>query len=216
MVEPSGFRVRLRTRIAKGLTTDATTLTATIANNEVTIRSEKKDEPLKLAKWVILSARGFATETEAEYYGKNLRATLQLAAFSTRLGADVGTDKPTAWISEDFARACGWIEPHERIAPNVHGLLILPDDERTRIPLVNIAAAVTSDPDQFICALNDLGKAEVQLGRVERPLNILNLALMTTEPLAQMVLAFSAIEELGQKKRSGVRRNLRSKRRSQK
>jgi hypothetical protein len=114
-----------------------------------------------------------------------------------RLGVDVGEDKPTSWLSESFARSSGLLKEHERIAPNIHGLAILPDDDHTRFPVINIDATVTADPEHFVSALRELGaNGNICLGEAANGVRLLNLALMTSEPLAQMVLALSAVEEL--------------------
>jgi hypothetical protein len=158
----------------------------------------------------VLRAGGFASECDAKRYGDRLRSILQLASLSSRLGVDVGDDKPTSWVSEEFARASGFIKDHERIAPNVHGLAIFPDDDNTRVPIVDIQAKVSADPRHLISALEELGASNTCLGIADEPIRILNLALMTREPLAQMVLAFSVIEELGQNKKkwSEAQRNI--------
>ena len=195
----NGFRIRLRVRIAKGLTSETTSLKVMVMNREVTIISQNKEEPLNKAKWIVLEARGFLTEEAAQHFGTRLRSILQLAALSSRLGVDTGEDKPTAWISEDFARAIGLLKSNERIAPNVHGLSILPDDDNTRFPVINIQATVTADPEHFASALRESGEnGEISLGAASNPVRLLNFALMTSEPLAQMALSFSAVEELGQ------------------
>lgn len=199
MTDVTGFRIRLRARTAKALTTDATSLLATIAGKAVTIKSQTRDEPLNVAKWIVLQVRGFATTEEAQLFGGRLRSILQVAALASHIGVDVGEDKATTSISEDFARAIGLIEAHQRIAPNVHGLSVLPDDDDTRFPIVNAEARVTADPQQLLSALHELGANEhTCVGTVENAVRLLNLSLMTQEPLAQMVLAFSAIEEIGQ------------------
>lgn len=195
----SGFRIRLRVRIAKGLTTESTSLHVIVANKAVTITSQNKEEPLNKAKWIVLNAGGFSTEEQARQFGTRLRSILQLAALSSRLGVDAGEDKPTSWVNEDFARSMGLIKDHERIAPNVHGLAILPDDDNTRFPIINAEATVTADPEQFLSALRESGENhEIGFGPAADAVRLLNLALMTSEPLAQMVLTFSAVEELGQ------------------
>lgn len=199
MADTSGFRTRLRARLAKGLTTEASRLNIEFLDKDVTITSQNKEEPLNKAKWIVLGARGFTTEQEAQYFGTRLCWMLQLAALSSRLGVDVGEDKPTSWINEDFARSMGLIMEHERIEPNVHGLAILPDDDNTRFPLIDAQATVTADPEHFASALTELGKkSDSGLGSAASGVRLLNRALMTSEPLAQMVLAFSAVEELGQ------------------
>jgi hypothetical protein len=199
MADTSGFRIRLRVRIAKGLTTDARSLQFKVGKKDVTITSQNKEEPLNKAKWIVLNAGGFLTEEVARQFGTRLRLILQLAALSARLGVDVGEDKTTAWVNEEYARSMGLLKDHERIAPNVHGLAILPDDENTRFPLINAEATVTADPEQFLSALGESGEnREIDFGPAANAVRLLNLALMTSEPLAQMVLTFSAVEELGQ------------------
>jgi hypothetical protein len=197
MGDSSGFRVRLRVRVAKGFTTDATSLQFIMANKEVTITSQNKDESLNKAKWLVLSTRGFSTDQAARHFGSRLRSTVQLAALSSRIGADVGQDKATTWMDESFARSIGLIQEHERIAPNVHGLAILPDDDNIRFPTMNAEGTVTADPEQFLAALKEAGENE-DIAPAVNAVRLLNLALMTSEPLAQMVLSFSGIEELGQ------------------
>lgn len=197
--EASGFRVRLRVRIPKGLTTQASSLQFTMANKEVTIKSQNTEEPLNKAKWIVLNASGFATEEAARHFGARLRSIVQLAALSSRLGVDTGEDKPTDWLSEEFARSMGLIKEHERVAPNVHGLAILPDDANIRFPAVNLEATVTANPEHFLSALRESEENDdIGFGPAANAVRLLNLALMTSEPLAQMVLTFSAVEELGQ------------------
>ena len=107
VADMSGFRIRLRVRIPKGLTSEATSLNVMVMNKDVTITSQNKEEPLNKAKWIILGARGFSTEEAAQHFGTRLRSIVQLAALSSRLGVDAGEDKPTDWMSEDFARKTG-------------------------------------------------------------------------------------------------------------
>ena len=117
--------------------------------------SQNKEEPLNKAKWIVLNARGFTDEEAAQHFGTRLCSMLQLAALSARLGVDVGENKPTSWVSEHFARSSGLLKEHERIAPNIHGLAILPDDDYTRFPVINIDATVTADPEHFTSALRE-------------------------------------------------------------
>jgi hypothetical protein len=115
------------------------------------------------------------------------------------LGVDVGFDRPTGYINEEFARAKGLVEPHQRIHPNVHGLLVIPDDDNNRFPLIRIEATVRADPDQFSNALIELAaQIPIKLSPAEEGARVLNLALINPEPLAQVTLALSAIEALGQ------------------
>jgi hypothetical protein len=199
---PDGFRIRLRVRIAKGLTTEDASLRFNVAGKDVTIAFQNSDEALSKATWIVLHVRGFSTEEAAHQFGTQLRSIVQLAALSSRLGVDVGEDIPTGFLSEAYARSHGLINENERIAPNVHGLAILPDDDNTRFPIFNFQGRVTADPEQFAAALRESGSGgDIRFGAAADGVRLLNLALMTSEPLAQMVLAFSAVEELGQNER---------------
>jgi hypothetical protein len=199
MDDTTKFRVRLRIRLAKALTSDATSLAVRVADHEVTITSQRPEEPLNKAQWIVLVARGFSTDEAAREFGERLRSILQLAALSARLGVDTGDDKVTGMLNEEYARAEGWLKEHERLFPNVHGLAVLPDDDHIRFPLFNFQATVTSDPKQFVSAIEEAAEnSELTFGAVENAIRLLNLALMNPEPLAQMVLAISTVEELGQ------------------
>jgi hypothetical protein len=78
--------------------------------------------------------------------------------------------------------------------------MLLPDDDLTRIPLINAEAKVTSSPDHLMGAIQELsGFLGVLSDPAEQGLQLLNAALMTNQPLAQLVLAFSAVEAMGQK-----------------
>jgi hypothetical protein len=199
MAEPIGFKVRLRIRMGKPFTTDEKALSVKVGGRQVTIRSQNLDEPLRETRWVVLGARGFTTEDEARAFGEELRVISQVAALSCRLGTDTGQDRPTGMVNEQFARSCGWIQPHERIMPNVHGIQVLPDDDHTRIPIINARAEVTADPNQFVSAIAELShQLPIRLSASALSVRLLNFAIMNSEPVGRMVLAFSAVELLGQ------------------
>lgn len=193
------FRIRLRVRLAKSLHSEAQKLSVNLAGKDVSITSHVRQEPLDQAKWVVFGARAFETEEAAFDFGRRLRAIVELVCLSLRIGVDVGNDKPTSWVREEFARARGFIKPEERIVPNVHGLMVLPDDDLTRFPVMEVEGNVLAPPGDLVASMEELGGFDnPDLGRAQAGVRLLNQALMTSEPLAQMVLAFSAIEELGQ------------------
>lgn len=199
MTEPVGFRLRLRVRIGRPFTSREVSLSVKLAGREVIIKSQDPDQPLSEAQWIVMGARGFATELDARNFGEQLRSMVEVAALCSRLGTDVGQDKPTSWVSEEFARSAGMVRSHERIVQNIHGLSVLPDDDNSRIPLLNIQAKVTADPRQFLDSMTELAvQLPLRLSAAAIGVRILNLALMNSQPLTQMVLSFSAIEALGQ------------------
>ena len=141
-----GYRVRLRVRLAKALNTEDASRTVVVAGRDVVVASQEKGQPLNKSQWVVLVARGFLTEDGAQRFGNQLRAIVELAGLCARIGADVGQDKPTSLINEDWARSMGMVQPDERVAPNIHGLAVLPDDDKIRIPLIEAEATVLADP----------------------------------------------------------------------
>jgi hypothetical protein len=182
-------------RLAKALTSSDTSLSFDVAGTIVTIKSQNRDEELNKAKWIVFTTGGFATEESAQQL-------LQLASLADRLGIDLGSDKPTSWVSEAYARSTGLIKADERIAPNVHGLVVNPDDDKTRFPVINPQGTVTANPQQFTTAITEAStNNDINFGDAADAVRVLNLALMTSERLAQMVLAFSAVEEFGQREK---------------
>lgn len=200
MSDTTAYRVRLRVFLGTPLATDDPLLTAEVAGREVTIRSHKRGGLLKETRWVVLGAGGFETEEEARRYGEQLRQIVEVAALCARLGVNVGQDRATLDMSYEWARATRIIQADdERLLPNVHGLMVIPDDDLSRFPIVEATAEVRTYPDQIIPAINELGRQEpVRIARAAAGVRTLNQALMTPGSLAQIVLALSAVEALGQ------------------
>src|SRR5262245_7669671 len=102
-------------------------------------------------------------------------------------------------MQEQSARSIGLLEADQRLVPNVHGLSLLIDDDKNRTPVFKAEARVLARPDELSEALVELGKgAAGNLGRAKAGMRILNSALISNEPLSKLVLALSAVEELGQ------------------
>lgn len=191
-------RIRLRVRLAKSLTTDELSRTIEFEGRSVEVASQIRDQALSKTTWVVFSAGEFKSEAEAYEFGRRLRRALIAAGLASRLGVDAGFDKPTSYMNEDFARSLGWIAPHERIAPNVHGLMVIPDDKNTRFPVFSIEATVSAAPDHVLGAIASLGSAPTLSAVVNEALVIVNMAMMNAQPIAQLALALSAVEALGQ------------------
>ena len=197
--DATGFRLLLQVRLGNALTSEEMSLTIRLAEREVTIRSSKKDQPLSETKWITFGVHSFATEKEARAFGEQLRTNVQIAALCCHLGADAGRDETLGLFNEEFLRSKGLLAPHQRIAPEIHGVLVLPDDDNTLFIRMEAEGRVTSDPTQFLGALSELAAHPPSSESVDTlPVKILNLALMNSDRLAKIVLAFSAIEVLAQ------------------
>ena len=194
-----GFRLRLQIRLGT-LSTDEVCLTTCLAGREVTIRSHQDGQPISKAEWIVLGARGFATESEARAFGERLQANVQLAALCSRLGADTGPDdaKVLSWINEELGRSEGWLAPHQRYGPDVHGLSILPDDENTVFMYMEADLRVAPNPAQFLDALHELAEQpSITESKVTIAVRLLCLAHIN-QSFGSIVLAFSAVEMVAQ------------------
>ena len=128
MVEKTKYRLWLKLRIGKSLDTEDDALTVSIAGRTVTIESEKRGEPLSKTSWLVMSCRGFETEAQARKFGEELRRATHLAGLCNRLGVDAGDpgeDRTMSWLNPEIVRN---VNPDIRLAPDVHGIVILPDD----------------------------------------------------------------------------------------
>ncbi len=102
-------------------------------------------------------------------------------------------------INEELWRSEGWLAPHQRYGPDVHGLSILPDDENTVFIHIKAGGTVTSDPTQFLNAMRLLAEQpSIIESKVTLPVRLLSLAHINPQPLARIVLAFSATEMVAQ------------------
>ena len=196
-----GYRVRLKVRIGKGLTTDETSLSAKVSGREVTVKSVKQDQPLKEASWLVIGARDFATESEASEYGEDLRRATHLAGLCTLVGVDgraMGDDRTNSTITaagEEWLRSLGLLQPGQRVVPDIHGLTVLPDDENIRIAGGGATGHVTHDPAEFVRAIEQAATEGVSQDVVQA-ISVLNLAQINESPIAKVVLAISSIEAL--------------------
>ena len=170
----SGFRLYLQVRIGKALHTDEVSLTTCLDGREVTIRARDGAQSISKAEWLVFEARGFTTESEARAFSERLRANMQLAALCSGPGVDTGS------------------------GDDAHGLLILPDDN-TIFGHGWAKATLTSDPKLFLEAMHELAdQPSITEPAIALSVRLLNLARVSSDPPAKIVLAVSAVETVAQ------------------
>ena len=196
--ETSGFRLYLQVRIGKALLTDKKFLTTCLDGREVKI-SATWGPSISEAEWLVFEARGFPTESEARAFGERLRANVQLAALCSSPGVDTGLDEVLSSFNEEYERSEGCLKPHRRYGQDVHGLLILPDDDNTVFIRGRANATAVSDPELFLEAMRELAdQPSITETALALAVRLLNLARISFEPLARIVLAVSAVESVAE------------------
>ena len=195
--ETSGFRLYLQVRIGNNLNTDEELLTTYLDGREVTIRPSYGPPSISKAEWLVFEARGFPTEPEARTFGERLRANVQLAALCSSPGVDTGLGEVLGSINEEYYRSKGLLKSHQRHGDDVHGLLILPDDDNTVFSRGRAKGTTKSDPKLFLEAMRELAdQPSVAEPAIALSVRLLNLAHMNSQPPARIVLAVSAVETI--------------------
>ena len=196
--EPGTYLVRLQVRTGKPLDTDAERLTATVWDREVSIIS--RTGPLSKADWLVMQARGFPSEADASVFGERLRLLVLIAGLCSHLGIDPGRDKTRGQFTEAGLRVMGF-EPGLRAPPEIHGISVVPDDGKSVFIYASMSGSAISDPAQLPGAVEELSEA-AKCDAGEYPaslvlaLRLLNLAIISDDRRAKIVLAISAIEGL--------------------
>lgn len=196
------YRLWLKFRVGKSLDTEDSALTVSIAGRTVTIESENQEEPLSKASWLVMSCRGFETEAQAREFGEELRRATHLAGLCNRLGVDAGDpgeDRTMSWLNPEIVRD---VNPAIRLAPDVHGIVILPDDGNNLFARGRAKAQVLANAGHFARSLEECLPDNNPPGSgspsIRRAIRVLNLAEINEDPIAKLVLAVSTIESLAE------------------
>ena len=197
MTNDRTYRARLRFRLQKKLKIDANEHRLQVAGRDVVLSPPTPDQKISDSEWLIMNARGFASEEEARQFGRKLRTALEVSAIAARVGVDAGRDLATSGLGRTVKEAMAKAGAHVR--DNIHGLDVFPDEPNTRIFAVSATGTVRAGPDPFLNDLDELVQAAaVPSQRIADVILLLNYALMRPEPVAQIVFAVSAVESLGQ------------------
>lgn len=203
-VERVPYRLWLKFRVGKALATEEVALTASLAGREVTIKSERESQRLSEASWLLVECRGFETEGDARSFGEDLRRAVHLAGLCARVGVDAGDrgeDRAVSWVNAEFLQRLGILDPDTRVGPDIHGILVLPDDGKTLFARGGRAEVrVRSNADDFVRALEEaFPEPDLSMGdrpEIRRAVRVLNLAQINTDPIAKVVLSISTVEGL--------------------
>ena len=197
--EAVSYLVRVQVKVGKRLNADASCLTARTLGRPISIKS--RSGPISKTDWLVLEACGFSSESEARHFGERLRLLATIAGLCSHLGLDAGRDTTLGRFNEQALRSMGF-EHDFRVPPEVHGILVLPDDGKSWFVHANASLSVTSDPGQLIEALEQLADNSASFDVAQYPallvnsLRLLNLAMIADDSRAKIVLAIAAVEGL--------------------
>ncbi len=199
MESSTGYRLWLKLRVGKTLGTEEAALTASVAGRKVVIESES--QPLKEASWLLIGCRGFEAEDDARDFGEKLRRAAHMAGLCARVGVDAGEDRTVSWFNPEVLRESGALDPDTRLGPDIHGLLVLPDDGKTVfLRIGQPTVSVRSNAGDFVRALQDaLPESDEPAGdspSIRRAVRVLNMAEVNTDPIVKIVIAVSTVEGL--------------------
>jgi hypothetical protein len=197
VTETLTWRARLRFRLQKKIRIDGNERRLQIAGREVVLAPPTPDLKIMDSEWLIMNARGFASEDEARQFGNRLKTAVEVSAVAARVGVDTGQNLATSALGRIVKDALA--QEGALVRDNVHGLDVFPDHPNTRIFTMNATGIVHAAPDPFLCDLDAIVQAATRPSKpIADVLLLLNYALMRPEPVAQIVFAVSAVESLGQ------------------
>ncbi len=145
MDNAADYMVRLRVRLGKALNTTEPVINFIVGSRTVEVTSQNQGRALSDSEWIILVSSGFSSHEEAAKFGENLKSWLELSSVATFLGVDTGEGNVTSGLTEDWARQTGLLQEGQRLANNIHGLMVLPNDKNVRFS--SLSANISDPPD---------------------------------------------------------------------
>lgn len=197
VTESLTWRARLRFRVQVKLLLEGKEHCLQIAGRDVVLAPQLPDLAIKDSEWLVMNARGFASEDEARKFGHLLKTAVDVSAIAARVGADTGTNLATSGLGKTVKDALA--QEGTLVRDNIHGLDVFPDHPNTRIFTVSATGTVRAAPNPFLSDLDEIVRAAVVPSpRIADIILLLNYALLRPEPVSQIVFAVSAVESLGQ------------------
>ena len=158
--------------------------------------------PLSESDWIVLEACGFSSEEDAQEFGEQLRILATIAGLCAHLGIDAGKDTTLGQFSDHLLRQMGLEHDVARIPPQIHGVLVLPDDGKSLFVYASATLSVRSDPAQLLEAVETLSDPSCSFDVSRYPdslvnsLTLLNHAIISDDRRAKIVLSIAAVESL--------------------
>ena len=214
MTDATRYGAWLTFRVGKRLHTEEAAVTATMLGRTVMIRSEQQGQPLCESFWLVASCTGFDSETEAKAFGEELRRAVHLAGLGARVGVDAGDrgeDRTRSWMNPEVVlEPIRDTHPDARIAPDVHGLVVLPDDGNNLFVRARASGEARANAASFVEALEQAlsspaGSEDKDARPIRRTIRMLNLAEASNDSIAKLARAVAAVEGLADRQSRSAR-----------
>jgi len=193
------FAYRIRFHFCKDNRISSDRVSEEFAINGQPFRLESANgNSLKESDAVVLSSRGFDTESEALVHGEKIKKCLSLCGAMLRHGIDVGKEKTLSWASRPLIEI--FEEQGAQLINDVHGLTVYSDDIETKlITGFPLRITVSSQPEQFVSALETAYNLSPELGEKEKiAFDLYNSSFFETSKNARFLTLISVVETLSE------------------
>lgn len=198
------FSFRLRFKTAKGFTTDDNHfLLFSNDSLETNLAAIPASTTLKDARWLHVKSAGYKTAEDAMLAAERLRRQLLLAGTIRWMGFDLGLDKVTTALGEEF-RAQLEEQQGYRIRNSIHGIDIYEEEESRETKFVDISAqgTVTADPSAFLDTMKAVEHKVDTLSKAQiMSMSLLNDSLSMSSSDSQLLARVTSMEVLCERKR---------------
>ena len=188
------WTVRYNFRISHPLEISNSEFSTIICGQKCKI-STSDNSPIINSTWLIFKFDDFKSEIAATQFGKKFASALILTGVLKNIGIDGGEDKSTVNFSQKFIDAIA--KTGGILRPNVHGLSVYENTGEDVYLKPSFDGIVSQNSDAFFSNLSDSFFSIGEIGELEKlALRILALSKIGTGPLAQSILAISAVEAI--------------------
>lgn len=197
------YSFRLRFKTTKGFTTDDSKLLVFHNGREDYLAATPAPTTLKEAKWLEVRSTGYATKEDATLAADKLRRHLLLAGTIRWMGFDLGLDRATTLLGEEF-RAQLEAQRGYRIRDSIHGADVYEEEEcrETKFVDMSLQGSVTADPSVFINTMKAVEQKIADLSNAQIvSMSLLNDSLSVSSSDSQLLARVTAMEVLCERKR---------------
>lgn len=190
------FKLLFRLSVVKRINSDENELHGDLLGRRFCLKAVGTPQPLREAGDLVFELDGFQTEDEAWRYAAYLRIALVLASVSSRSGIVLrkpeDTSGPTPYLIDLVREKTG-----QHLGRNIGGATVVPSKGGLAMLGLDLTGSVSMRAEEFIDTIrHSMGQVERLSPRIHVAVEVMNTALAAAHPVAQAILAVSAVESL--------------------